>query len=104
MTTKIVRDFAKDRYPSDKYFTVSGSTKRVFLLKKMHEEIEEVARDPNDILEYADVLEILLELASEFGYTLEQIDHYRKQKAKVKGGFKAGLVWDEPCEAKVLTK
>ena len=89
---KLVRDKAKERYPKDKYIEIDNSLIDVFLLKKLHEEVEEISRDMNDILEYADVYECLVCLAERNGFSLEDIQKAAKEKADKKGSFKKGIV------------
>ena len=92
-TIKLVRDNAKERYPNDTFKDVDTDMHRVLLLKKLHEEVEEISRDQTDILEYADVYECLKVLAALNGITMEQIVYFAEKKAKVKGSFEKGVVW-----------
>lgn len=56
------------------------------LLQKDVEEGKELAEDPN-LEELADKLEVLYAIAKARGYTPEQIEQTRAQKAQERGGF-----------------
>lgn len=57
------------------------------LLEEVNEYLEE-----NNLEELADVLEVLVGLASFLGYTEEQLFEKRKQKKEERGGFDKGIV------------
>ena len=64
------------------------------LLAKLAEEVDEVlAADDADMPEeLADVLEVLLALASDLGLDADQLEELRKAKAAERGGFAERIV------------
>lgn len=70
----------------------SRAVKLLALQLKLHEECGEVADDPSDILEYADVLEVLYELGAMNGFSPADIERARFTKRRNKGGFSKGLI------------
>ena len=75
---------------------VSSKSKYMMaLLLKMHEEIEEIAKDPSDPMEYGDLLEVLLTLAELHGVAPMEILRAREEKREELGGFEDGQIWTE---------
>lgn len=70
--------------------TIDG--KRMLLQAKLHEEASEIAEDPRDPAEYADLLEVLLELARVNGVPWQAIEHSLLEKRRQRGGFRRGMV------------
>jgi predicted house-cleaning noncanonical NTP pyrophosphatase (MazG superfamily) len=64
-----------------------------FLLLKMYEEIGEVAADPCDVTEYADVLEALYTFGKLHDVTPEEMEAARLGKKATVGGFQRGLIF-----------
>ena len=63
------------------------------LIKKLHEEVNEVATasDPKEILEeLADVLEVMMAMAGAHGFDLQAIAKKAQEKKAAKGGFDQG--------------
>lgn len=54
---------------------------------KLNEEVAEYQEDKN-LEELADVLEVLQAICVAKGYTLEELEQKRKEKAEERGGFK----------------
>ncbi len=70
----------------------SRSEKTAHLCAKLHEEAAEVADAPGDVYEYADLLEVMLELAKMNGLSLRLIVKAMLSKRLKKGGFRKGLI------------
>lgn len=70
--------------------TVFG--KRVLLQQKLHEEAAEIADNPGDPAEYADLLEAMLELAKTNGVPWADIEKAVLQKREERGGFRRAMV------------
>ena len=68
---------------------------RALLLAKLVEEVDEVlAADDADMPEeLADVMEVVLALASDLGLDAAQLEELRKAKASERGGFAERIVW-----------
>ena len=62
-----------------------------WLLMKLGEEAAELTQTPN-LEECADVVEVVLSIAGELGYTLDQLLEAAADKKKTRGGFDGGLV------------
>lgn len=62
-----------------------------YLLKKLIEEAHELSRD-KDIEELADVMEVLLAIGEELGYSLEDILINMLAKRDERGGFDEGII------------
>jgi len=54
--------------------------------KKLIEEVNEYIKDKN-LEEMADVLEVLYAVCKARGYTIEELETKRKEKAEIRGGF-----------------
>lgn len=65
------------------------------LLLKMHEEIEEIAKDPSDAAEYADLMEVMQAFADANGVSSNDIITALSQKRHDLGGFEDGQIWTE---------
>ncbi len=95
MKAKLVRD--KSGPVKDGCCATANSLqgKHMALLLKLHEEVNEIADAAHDPTEYADVLEILLELAkiNEVPWiTIEEALLYKRRKL---GGFHMAQIWSE---------
>ena len=73
----------------------SKSEYMMALLLKMHEEIEEIAKDPLDPAEYADLMEVMDAFASANGVESEDIITSMYKKREELGCFKDGQIWTE---------
>lgn len=67
--------------------------KQLALKDKLHEEAAEVCRDPDDPAEYADLLEVLLEMARHNGVSWSSIEGALLRKREEKGAFRRGMIW-----------
>ena len=65
------------------------------LLLKMHEEIEEIAKDPSDPAEYADLMAVLEAFAAANEVPSVDILIAKAQKDEAFGGFEDGQIWTE---------
>lgn len=86
---KLVRDKVEPRKGETEQ-RLHPSLHRAALINKLHEEVEEVARDPKNIDEYADVLEALQTLAWLNGFSEFEIEEARIRKERERGGFELG--------------
>lgn len=66
---------------------------------KLMEEVEEYQKDKN-LEEMADVLEVLYALCKARGYTLEELECFRKTKYHDRGGFDLGIYLDKVEESR----
>ena len=64
---------------------------------KLDEELAEYHQDQN-IEELADLMEVIYAAAAARGYTREQLERVRAQKAAERGGFEKQLLLKEVCE------
>lgn len=64
---------------------------------KLDEELAEYHQDQN-IEELADLLEVIFACAIAKGYTVEQLEHIRSEKALKKGGFEKRIMLKEVLE------
>ncbi len=71
------------------------------LLLKLHEEASEIADAATDASEYADVLEVLLELAKINGVRWAAIEQALLCKRERLGGFHMAQIWSEDVPKKV---
>ena len=84
---KLIRDKIPEM-PDEMWFTVDKKKSMEYLKLKLFEEIRELAEsDFKDIYEYADVLEVLMELAKRNRKTWKSIEVARNIKLKENGGF-----------------
>ena len=66
---------------------------RLFLARKLREEVGELLDNLNDPEEYADVQEVLIALAIAHGVSAEAIARERINKRSTRGGFADGYIW-----------
>ena len=65
--------------------------------RKLLEEVEEYRAD-GSIEEMADVLEVLQAICLARGYTLQQLEKVRFEKARKRGGFNKRIYWEGNSE------
>lgn len=70
---------------------------RRMLDAKLDEELAEYHRDQN-IEELADLLEVLCAVTVARGYTLDELERVRSEKAKKRGGFEKKILLKEVIE------
>jgi predicted house-cleaning noncanonical NTP pyrophosphatase (MazG superfamily) len=73
--------------------TIVGEEYACALVKKLHEEVNEVAAasDPQEIIEeLADVFEVITAIAGAHGFDLQAIANKAQEKRAAKGGFSGG--------------
>lgn len=76
---------------------LSGDEYLRALDQKLDEELAEYHKDQN-IEELADLLEVLYAAAVARGYSLEQLEQVRKEKALARGGFEESVLLLEVTE------
>ena len=64
---------------------------RIFLEKKLDEEVGEYHRDKN-IEELADILEVVYAMAASIGCTKEELNDVYRKKHEVRGGFEKRIL------------
>ncbi len=77
--------------------TLSDAEYLRMLDAKLDEELAEYHQDQN-IEELADLLEVLYAAAKAHGYTLEQLEQVRAEKAAKRGGFEKRILLKEVSE------
>lgn len=95
----------RDRIPE--IIEVSGKTCKTEILKdeeyirmidaKLDEELAEYHKDQN-IEELADLIEVIYAAAAARGYTIEQLEQVRAEKAEKRGGFQKKILLVEVTE------
>ena len=71
--------------------TVTDDEVMKWLYDKLIEETNELMQDKN-LEEIADVVEVVLTIASKYGYTLEDVFEEVDRKRKEKGGFEKNII------------
>lgn len=88
---KLVRDKIPEKICKEggicRLETVSDDGFHALLVAKLHEEVAEYCAN-FDIMELADVLEVVFAIAKARGFTEEELQAYRRQKAERNGLFK----------------
>lgn len=95
MTIKLVRDRYDEFIPVEA-LSVADQRAIVDLLDdKLTEEIQELRESKfRDPVEFADVIEVLAELACRNGVGWDVIEMTRQEKLRDRGGFKKGVLYD----------
>ncbi len=75
--------------------TAGGKEYRRLLEEKLAEEVGEYLAAPS-LEELADILEVILHLAGEAGFTPEELEAARRAKEDERGGFRGRQVMDFP--------
>ena len=92
---KLVRDkipfILKDKGIEAVVTRVGRYNHEAYLLKKLREEVEEVAQDKN-IDELADVLEVVLALCNYYGYSTKDLESALLNKREKVGAFNEGYI------------
>ena len=65
------------------------------LVLKMHEEVQEIAKNPTDPSEYADLMETMKALADAYVVSSKDILDAKSWKHQAFGGFEEGQIWTE---------
>ena len=90
---KLIRDKLEPQSPHTVTMYVKGTLMhRVLLVSKLHEEVAEVADCMDDPVEYADVLQALMDLACLNDVLWEDVLAIRANKLHERGGFAAGKI------------
>lgn len=91
MKVKLIRDRLSPSGPGVTIETVTRPMHVALLIAKLHEESEEIADSHcMNVEEYADVLQVLRDLAALHGIDWRQVAEARAAKARLRGGFLAG--------------
>ena len=92
MSSKLVRD-KHTAGPGERVVPANTRAgKHLAITQKLHEEVCELADDPTDLGEYADVLELLQEIARQNGVDWRDVEARQLQKRDERGGFRKCLV------------
>lgn len=90
---KLIRDKLEPDHPSADLVSVGGTHMHApLLVSKLHEEVAELADRMDDVVEYADVLQALMDLAQLNGFTWQDMQRARIEKFRERGGFSGGRV------------
>lgn len=92
MTVKLVRDGQVPHADGRSAPANSWAGKQLALTAKMHEEVGEIADDPTNPYEYADLLEAMLEMAHSNNVPWGEIEAAVLHKRGLKGGFRKGMI------------
>ena len=105
MKSIIYHKLVRDRIPE--IIEASGKTCTIEVLSddnylkmvdaKLDEELAEYHKDQN-IEELADLLEVIYAAAIARGYTIEELEQVRAEKALKRGGFEKRILLKEVCE------
>jgi predicted house-cleaning noncanonical NTP pyrophosphatase (MazG superfamily) len=92
---KLVRDripeLIKERGATPRIQLLSTRDLYPWLIRKLREECLEFEETPS-VEELADVLEVLVALASSIGITFEDVEMERRRKLSERGGFQKGIL------------
>lgn len=95
--SKLVRGRARERYPNDSYYEVNGELLIDRLKDKVVEEALEIrfSDSPENFLEeIADLWQALCDLEEATDINFIELNDIMFNKARTKGTFIDGLVWD----------
>ncbi len=67
-------------------------------MAKLHEESEEIARDATEPAEYADLLEVMLELMRINDVSWHSVEDALRHKRAERGAFRLGRIWIKDME------
>lgn len=90
MRAKLVRDRIVSRTGDLYHQLKSPAARHLALVAKLHEEVEEINRDPTSVEEYADVITALQSLAELHGVSRLDILKKELEKTERLGAFDAG--------------
>lgn len=92
---KLVRDKIPEMMANSElhalFRSLSSSEYMNFLEKKLDEEVEEF-HESKDVEELADILEVLIAIASEKGYSVDRLWAERLKKRTERGGFERKIL------------
>ncbi len=92
MLVKLIRDKLSVRDGDDVKPANSLQGNHILLVAKLHEESQKIARDATNPEEYADLLQVMMDLAHLNGVPWDFVEAARLNKLEEKGGFSRGLV------------
>lgn len=88
---KLVRDTIPAIIKNDNQIPVTrvldDAEYRKRLMEKLIEEAQELLNSDGDIQERADIAEVLKALDDALGYTSDEVEYARREKAEKRGGF-----------------
>ncbi len=92
---KLIRDLVPDLYGDQPgaHRTLDDTEFEAALREKLQEEVAEYLAS-GEVMELADILEVVYALARLDGVTESQLDYFRAEKAQKRGGFEGRLWWD----------
>lgn len=95
---KLIRDKYVEVIPAEQLTTIVSKEQHVNLLGlKIYEELQELQEVSwGKAEEYADLMQVLYDLASLHGITEKDINEFRQQKLKEKGAFLNGVILKTP--------
>ena len=97
MRVKLVRDLVECRDDSEEIRPAnSRAGKTALLCLKLHEEAQEISDAPWDPVEYADLLEVMLELMRLNGVTPDALETAVLEKRSRLGAFRRGRTLVRP--------
>ncbi len=92
---KLVRDRIPDIIEADgrpcSTRIINGQELFDFLDRKLDEEVLEF-RESHDVMELADIMEVLIGLADQLGCSEQELFELRSKKRDKRGGFEKGIV------------
>lgn len=102
MKVKLIRDKLGERRDDTRHAN-SVEGRHLALCLKLHEEASEIAECAVDPDEYADLLEVMLELARLNGVSWASIERSFLRKREERGGFRRGMIMTrQHCEHGIL--
>ena len=92
---KLVRDLVPQLYGDQPgaHRTLNDAEFETALREKLQEEVAEYL-ESGEVVELADILEVVYALARLDGVTESQLDYFRAEKAQKRGSFEERVWWD----------
>lgn len=98
---KLVRDKIVDiilkNGETPKYREVEGEELKEYLVQKLEEEVREY-QDDDEVVELADIIDVIEAILDLEGVSWEELEEIRKNKNEERGGFEKGIVLEEVSE------
>ena len=94
LKAKLVRDKVEPRDGTETVVCAnSPQGHHIALCLKLHEEACEIEREPQDPTEYADLLQVMIDLARLHGVNWDEITEQVVKKGDRKGTFRMAKIW-----------
>ena len=94
MAKKLVRDKIPEMYSGQRHYAADSDEYHRELIKKLQEEVDQFKQDEN-IVELADIIEVVHAISEFKGTPIEELEKIRNDKVEKRGAFKKRIIYEK---------